>query len=259
MTLRVVIADDEPLALRRLQIALDAMPQVEIVGSASDGQIALELINELSPDIVLLDIRMPEMSGLQLVEAMDHPSPPAVIFVTAYDSFAVEAFREGAVDYVLKPLDEERLRIAIERAQQALETRDASQRIAELREALARLQLEEAAREKPAYEEYLWVSARGHIIRVPVSDVHWFEAEGDYVLVHAFERDHLIHDSLRDLESRLDPNRFLRVHRSAIVRVQSVSALNRSEFGAVRLRLVNGAEVAVSRSYKKATLCALGI
>ena len=258
MSLRIVIADDEPLALRRLHIALDDMEGVEIIGSATDGVEALKLINELSPDIVLLDIRMPELSGLQLVEALDHPSPPAIIFITAYDSFAVEAFREGAVDYLLKPLDEERLKLAIERAQLALETRDAKERIAELREALSTLQLEEAAREKPAYEEYLWVSSRGHVIRVPVSDVHWFEAEGDYVVIHA-ERNHLIHDSLRDLETRLDPHRFLRVHRSSIVCIPSVIGLERSDFGAVRLRLVDGSEVAVSRSYKKATLAALGV
>ena len=256
--MRVVIADDEPLALRRLQIALDAIPDVEIVGVADDGKQALDLIDSLSPDIVLLDIRMPEMSGLELVDALDHPSPPAVIFITAYDSFAVEAFREGAIDYLLKPLDEDRLRIAIERAQLALATRDASQRIAELREALTSLQREEAAREKPAYEEYIWVSSRGQVIRVPVDDVHWFEAEGDYVVIHA-DRNHLIHDSLRDLESRLDPQRFLRVHRSAIVCIHSVVGLDRSDFGAVRLRLVDGAEVAVSRSYKKATLAALGV
>jgi two-component system, LytTR family, response regulator len=259
LTLRVIIADDEPLAVRRLQIALDAMPEIEVVGSAGDGEEALRMINALSPDIVLLDIRMPELSGLQLVEALDHPSPPAVIFITAYDSFAVEAFREGAVDYLLKPLDEERLRIAIERAQQSLETRDARQRIAELRSALASLQLEEAAREKRSYEEYLWVSSRGHVIRVPVSDVHWFEAEGDYVTIHASDKTHLIHDSLRDLESRLDPGRFLRVHRSAIVAIQSVAGLERSDFGAVRLRLVDGAQVPVSRSYKKATLAGLGV
>ena len=124
--MRIVIADDEPLALRRLQVALDAIPEVEIVGVADDGKQALDLIDSLSPDIVLLDIRMPEMSGLELVDALDHPSPPAVIFITAYDSFAVEAFREGAIDYLLKPLDEDRLRIAIERAQLALTTRDAS-------------------------------------------------------------------------------------------------------------------------------------
>jgi len=258
LSLRIVIADDEPLALRRLHIALDDMEGVEIIGSATDGVEALKLINDLSPDIVLLDIRMPELSGLQLVEALDHPSPPAIIFITAYDSFAVEAFREGAVDYLLKPLDEERLKLAIERAQLALETRDAKERIAELREALSTLQLEEAAREKPAYEEYLWVSSRGHVIRVPVSDVHWFEAEGDYVVIHA-ERNHLIHDSLRDLETRLDPHRFLRVHRSSIVCIPSVIGLERSDFGAVRLRLVDGSEVAVSRSYKKATLAALGV
>ena len=256
--MRVVIADDEPLALRRLQIALDTMPDVEIVGVADDGKQALDLIDRLSPDIVLLDIRMPEMSGLELVDALDHPSPPAVIFITAYDSFAVEAFREGAIDYLLKPLDEDRLRIAIERAQLALQTRDASQRIAELREALTSLQREEAAREKPAYEEYIWVSSRGQVVRVPVDDVHWFEADGDYVIIHA-DRNHLIHDSLRDLESRLDPQRFLRVHRGAIVCIQSVVGLDRSDFGAVRLRLVDGAEVAVSRSYKKATLAALGV
>jgi len=258
VTLRIVIADDEPLALRRLRIALDEMPQVEIVGSATDGQQALEMINALSPDIVLLDIRMPELSGLQLVEALDHPSPPAVIFITAYDSFAVEAFREGAVDYLLKPLDEDRLKLAIERAQQALETRDATQRIAELRDALVALQLEEASREKPAYEEFLWISSRGHVIRVAVNDVHWFEAEGDYVVIHT-DRTHLIHDSLRDLESRLDPQRFLRVHRSAIVCVRSVVGLERSDFGALRLRIADGSEVPVSRSYKKTTLAALGI
>ena len=259
MTLRIVIADDEPLALRRLQIALSDMPEVEIVGIAGDGHSALELIQRLSPDIVLLDIRMPEMSGIQLVEALDHPSPPAVIFVTAYDSFAVEAFREGAVDYLLKPLDTERLRVAIDRARVSLQTRDASQRIAELRDALTSLQREEADRDKPAYEEYLWVTSRGHVIRVPVSDVLWFEADGDYVMIHSEGRDHLIHDSLRDLETRLDPQRFLRVHRSAIVCIPSVTGLEKSDFGSLRLRLANEATVPVSRSYKKATLAALGL
>ncbi|GAA4746820.1 LytTR family DNA-binding domain-containing protein [Sphingomonas daechungensis] len=259
MTLRVVIADDEPLAVRRLQIALGNLHDIEIVGSAGDGEEALELITELSPDVVLLDIRMPKLSGLQLIEALDSPSPPAVIFITAYESFAVDAFREGAIDYLLKPLDEERLAIAVDRARRSLETRDAGERIAELRGALTSLQIEDEAREQSRYEKHLWVSSRGHVTRVPVSEVRWFQAEGDYVVVHAEGGDYLIHDSLRDLESRLDPEKFLRVHRSAIVATHSVAGVGRTEFGVLQLRLVDGSAVSVSRTYKKATRAALGI
>jgi DNA-binding LytR/AlgR family response regulator len=250
MRLRAVIADDEPLAVRRIEQALAAIADIEIVGAASTGRETLSLIGESRPDLVLLDIAMPELSGLDVVEALDPESPPAVIFVSAHDRFAVDAFREGAVDYLMKPLDSDRLRQAVDRARLMLRTRDAEQRIGELRAALEALRLQHGPPEAPAYERHLWVARRGATIRIAVDEVRWFGVEGDYVVLHVGESEHLIHDSLRSLETRLDPARYVRVHRNAIVRIDSVEAIERLRFGAFRLRLDDGTPVKVGRTYR---------
>lgn len=252
MRLRAIIADDEPLALRRLQIALRDIGGVEIVGTAKDGVAALELVRSKAPDLILADIKMPGLSGLRLVELMDLQSPPAVVFVTAYDQFAVKAFEEGAIDYVLKPIGHERLRRAIERARQRLRTHSAEQRVTELRGVIASLQRKSDEQEGPAYDDALWIGTRGKVVRVAARDVCWFEAAGDYVAVHTPEQEHMLHDSLSALEARLDPALFVRVHRGAIVRKDAVTAIERLKFGAIQLRLSSGAAVSVSRSYRQA-------
>jgi DNA-binding LytR/AlgR family response regulator len=259
MKLRAIIADDEPLALRRLALALRDIDEVELVGTAKDGNTALALIRDGKPDLVIIDIQMPGLSGLQLVDALDLPSPPEIVFVTAFDQFAARAFDQGIVDYVLKPVGEERLKRAIERAKSRLRSRDSDQRLAELRQFVASLSDRAGQDRDSEYDQDLWINDRGIVIRLPVGQVNWFEAAGDYVVVHARDRNHIIYDSLRALEARLDPRLFRRTHRSAIVRLGAVAGLERLKFGALRLRLADGTAVGVGRTYRKSVEAALRV
>ncbi len=252
MMLRAVVADDEPLAVRRLLVELARIETVDVVGVAKDGEEALRLIRKRKPNLVFLDIAMPNLSGIDVVEAIDTANPPAVIFISAHDQFAVQAFRTGATDYLLKPLDGERLREAVGRARTALEHRQAELRLAELKEVVAALRSQAAERGKQHYEDSIWVTRKGQLARIAVGDVIWFESDGDYVRIHTAEQEHFVHQSLRGLEQKLDPAEFVRVHRQAIVRIKSVVSLERGSFGSVRIHLANGASTNVGRSYRHA-------
>ena len=254
MNLKAIVVDDEPLAVRRLQIALGRIGGVELLGTASDGMGALELINSASPDLILLDIKMPIMDGFDFLKALaSSPVVPEVIFVTAYSDFAVRAFEEGAVGYVLKPIGHDQLRLAIERARVKLRTSHAEERLAALSALLDTLQRREPPPEV-SFEQDLWVDSGTGMERVAIADVDWFEAAGDYVAIHRGQKEHLLHDSLRLLIQRLDPDEFARVHRTAIVRLKSIRALERGKFGALILCLGSGDRVPVSRTYKEALL-----
>jgi DNA-binding LytR/AlgR family response regulator len=250
MNLRAIIVDDEPLAARRLQIALETIGGVELLGTASDGAKALDLVRSSSPDLILLDIKMPVMGGLDVVRALGSAPIPEIIFVTAFGDYAIPAFEAGAVGYVLKPINEEQLRIAVERARVKLRSRDAEERLADLAALLDRLQRAEPP-EKPLFDQDLWTASGTTIERVAVADVDWFEAAGDYVAVHCGGRELLLHDSLTSLTERLDPDKFARVHRRAIVRLGAIQALKRGNFGALILVMVSGHQVPVSRTYKR--------
>lgn len=252
MRLRTVIADDEPLAVTHLCAKLATIDDLEVVAIARDGAGALEAIRRHRPNLLILDIAMPNLTGIDVVEAVDDADPPAVIFISAHDQFAVDAFRTGATDYLLKPLDPERLRQAIDRVRLLLQQRSAEQRIGELRQVVTALRKEAQRRREQDYEDSFWVSSRGQLSRVMVRDVLWFGSEGDYVRIHTDAQQFLIHESLRSLEQRLDPDRFVRVHRQAIVALAAVASLQRLAFGAVRLNLANGDAVNVGRYYRDA-------
>ena len=253
MNLRAIIVDDEPLAVRRLQIALGRIGGVEVIGTASDGAKAIELIKAATPDLILLDIRMPVMDGFDLVNALAAGPVPEIIFVTAYSDFAVRAFEAGAMDYVLKPIGEDRLQMAVDRAREKLRTKNAEQRLADLTALLADLQRAEPAADN-RFDRELWINSGTTIERVAVSDVDWFEAAGDYVAVHCKQREHLLHDSMRALAERLDPAEFARVHRRAIVRLGNIAAVERGKLGSLTLSLASGHRVPVSRTYKQSVL-----
>ena len=259
MAMRALLIDDEPLALRRLEIAIQSVGDCEIVGKAQDGETARDLIAETRPDLLLVDIKMPGLTGLQLVEAIEMPVPPAVIFVTAFEQFAVKAFESGAVDYILKPVDETRLAQAIERARVARLTLDADQRLSELRGVVKALQEARQAQEADPYEDELWISHRGMSVRIGVKDVQMFEAAGDYVKVHTAEQDYLHFVSLRSLEERLDPNRFMRIHRGAIVALPYISGVARSAYGGLNVNLESGAIAKCSRSCRAQLQARLGV
>jgi DNA-binding LytR/AlgR family response regulator len=247
--LRLLLADDEPLALRRLLLALSAIPDVQVVGSVSDGAQAIAAMHELRPDAVLLDIKMPMADGFEVAEAVEAAGGPAVIFVTAYDSYALRAFETSAVDYLLKPVEFDRLAAALERARERRAAQDAGRRAEELAQVLEALRREARDRDGPRYEREFWIRERGRFVRVPVAEVDRIEAERDYVRLHWDGRTLLYRETMSNLEERLDPDVMLRVHRSAFVNWAKLKAVHRDTSGRLLAILASGDEVPVSRAY----------
>jgi two-component system response regulator AlgR len=234
--LRLLVVDDEPLAVERLQLLLARIEDVQVVGTAFDGAAALRLVEALAPDAVLLDIAMPGMDGIDVARAFSKLSrPPVVVFVTAFDAFAVAAFDVEAVDYVMKPVAAERLSRAVERARERVARR-------------AALGAPEAA-EAPAHIEEFWVSESRGLVRLAAADVDRISAERDYMRLHVGRRSWLINHTIARLEELLDPARFVRLHRSAIVRRDFVTGLRRDEGGRWWARLADGEEQKVGRLY----------
>lgn len=234
--MRTLIVDDEPLAVERMQILCARIPALQVVGTASDGAAALRLIEALSPDLVLLDMTMPEVDGLGVARALaGQANRPAVVFVTAHDDFAVEAFDCDAVDYVLKPVAQERLERAVERAQ----TR---------RSAPADTPL---TPEKPVSEwiEEFWVPHRSELIRVAAADLERIDAERDYVRLHAGQRSYMMLHTIAGLEARLDPEKFIRLHRSTIVRRDRIAGLKHDGLGVWSAELADGTLQRIGRTY----------
>jgi DNA-binding LytR/AlgR family response regulator len=251
--MRTLIVDDEPLALRRLEILLSRRPRIEIIGTCRNGRDALAMIESMKPDLVLLDIRMPEMTGLEVATALTAPDAPAVIFVTAYDAFAVQAFEAAAVDYLLKPVEPERLDQALARARQQYAMRDAESRAGELEAVVNALRHEGA----PEGNDF-WVKDRNGTVRLSKHEMDWVEAEGDYVRIHCGERSWLHRETMTAMENMLDERFFVRVHRSAIVNSRRVTRTGTTTSGGRLLHLETGAEIRIGRSYESAVKRALG-
>lgn len=231
--LRTLIVDDEPLAVERVQVICTEIPGVLVVGTASDGAAALRLAEKLEPDLVLLDMTMPELDGLGVARRFaEQDKPPVVIFVTAHDHFAVEAFDLEAVDYVLKPVAADRLARAIERAL----TRRGQRR-------------QHASR----FLDELWVPHRSELLRIAVSEVHQIDAERDYVRLHVggvgAARSYLLLQTIAGLEQRLDPEQFIRIHRSTILRRDYIRGLRHDGLGVWSAELVNGEALRIGRTY----------
>jgi len=247
--LRLLLADDEPLALRRIKLALQDIPDVEIVGSASDGAQAISAMRDLKPDVVLLDIKMPIADGFEVANAVEDSGGPAVIFVSAFESYALRAFETSAVDYLVKPVEFERLASALDRARGRRAEKDAGRRAEELAAVLEALKKESDERDGPRYEKEFWIRDRGRFLRVPVVDVERIEAERDYVRLYWEGRTLLHRETMSHLEEKLDPNIMLRVHRSAFVNWKRLKAVRRDANGRLMAVLDSGDEVAVSRAY----------
>jgi len=251
--LRVIAIDDEPLALRRLQWCLEDLPGIALVGQTGDPQHGLEMIRTLSPDVVLLDVEMPELTGFELIESLGSMSDvalPEIVFVTAFDHFAVKAFGISAVDYLLKPVEPVRLHEALERARVRRELRDAQARVQELREIIESLRTDRrGGSTQKKYESELWIREGDARVRVPVQMIERLEADGDYVRLHVGQRVRLMRARLGDLADRLDPAQFVRIHRSEIVRHDLIAAIRRHDSGRTFAVLAGGREVPVSRRY----------
>ncbi|KRA81576.1 LytR/AlgR family response regulator transcription factor [Altererythrobacter sp. Root672] len=230
--LRTMIVDDEPLAIERMQVLCAEMDQLAVIGTASDGEAALRLADKLKPDLLLLDMTMPGMDGLTLARQLAKRSnPPAVIFVTAHEDFAVEAFDIEAVDYVLKPVGAERLERAIDRA---FGRRD------------------HVASTNGGGGDWLtefWVPHRSELLRIEADQVERIDAERDYVRLHVQDRSYLLLQTIAGLEGRLDPSRFIRIHRSTILRRDRIRGLRHEGLGVWCAELENGETLRIGRTY----------
>lgn len=230
-TLRTLIVDDEPLAIERLQILAGQQAGISLVGTASDGTSALRMVDALSPDLVLCDIAMPDLDGLEVAAALDRlDNPPAVVFVTAFDRYAVAAFDVAAVDYLLKPVSPERLERALLRVREWRAT-------------------ERSRTQESRWINEFWVQNRGEMLRIDASQVDLIEAERDYMRLHVGGRSWLIHQTIKSLEARMDPDRFMRIHRSKMVRRDGIVSLRHHGDGAWSVDLGDGGVHRIGRTY----------
>ncbi len=236
--LRVLIVDDEPLAVERLQIVCAGLDALAVVGTASDGAAALRLIEALAPDVLLLDIAMPELDGIGVAKALAARAiRPAIVFVTAFDGFAVEAFDLDAVDYVLKPVAPDRLQRAIARVTaKAGEPRSSTS----------------------LWAQEFWVPYRSELVRISADDIDRIDAERDYMRLHVGQRSFLLHQTIANLEARLDPERFIRLHRSTIARRDRITGLRHDGAGVWFADLTDSASVRIGRSYLSAAKAMAG-
>jgi two-component system response regulator AlgR len=231
--LRTLIVDDEPLAIERLQILCARVSGLHLVGAASDGAAALRLVEALNPDLLLLDIAMPGLDGMAVARALDgKPSKPAVIFVTAFDQFAVAAFDVAAVDYLLKPIAPDRLERAISRVRVQIEAGPAPVRVG-----------------ASSWTQEFWVPHRAEIIRIAAREIDLIEAERDYMRLHVGNRSFLLHQTISELERRLDPAEFVRLHRSTIAQRDRIVGFKHDGAGAWQAELRDGRLLRIGRTY----------
>lgn len=243
MKVRTLIVDDEPLARERMRSLLEAEPDIAIVGECRDGREAVDFIRRESPDLVFLDVQIPELDGFQVLEAIAGEKAPAIVFVTAYDQYALQAFEVHAVDYLLKPFDEDRFKRALDRARQAL-ARDKG----DLSEKL--LSLLQELKAPQGYIERLVVKSAGRLFFLRTDEIEWVESAGNYVCLHVRGESHLLRETMTSLEARLDPARFARIHRTAIVNIDQIKELQPLFHGEFQVVLRDGTELTLSRGYR---------
>jgi two-component system LytT family response regulator len=242
--LQVIIVDDEPLARSRVRRMLQGHTDVEIIAECSNGKQAIEAVRKHKPDLLLLDVEMPEMDGFEVVDALGKDLP-YIVFITAYNQYAIRAFEVHALDYLLKPFNESRLTKAFERARDRI--RDSEKE--HFNERIIRLL--EDIRGESHYMERLILRNDRKIWFMNVNQIDWFEADGKYVNVHAGKEAHLVRESLTSLESKLDPKNFARIHRSSIVNINRIKEFQPWFHGDYRILLKDGTELILSRTYRK--------
>lgn len=240
----VLIVDDEPLARERIRTLVETESDIKVIGECANGREAITAIKELSPDLVFLDVQMPEVDGLGVVEAVGPDAMPVVIFVTAYDRYALQAFEVHALDYLLKPFDRQRFQKAMQRARQQVQ-REQHQEVGE--RLLALLQATQASR-KPL--ERLIIKNAGRVCLVRTAEIDWIEAASNYVRLHVGKDTYLLRETMNLLESRLDPRRFLRIHRSTIVNLDRIQELQPAYHGDYLVLLQDGTRLTLSRNYR---------
>ena len=247
-----LIIDDEPLARRNLRLLLEKDPQIEILEECRDGREAVKAINALSPDLIFLDIQMPEMDGFDVLARVGPEHIQAIIFVTAFDQYALKAFDVHALDYLLKPFDDERFAHALERAKSQIEAREIDRLSKRL---LALLEERDSERKRPRNEtNYLtrvMIKVSGRVTLLKVDEIDFIEADGNYVKLHVGRKAHLLREKMHDLEGRLDPARFVRIHRSVIVNLDRIKEMHPHFNGDYIVVLEDGRKLRLSRTRRE--------
>ena len=250
--IRVLVVDDEPLAREKIRGMAADDAELRVVGECSNGAEAIDAIQTLRPDLILLDVQMPEVGGFAVLEALKDEGLPPVIFITAYDHYAVRAFEFHALDYLLKPFDRERFRAAIDRAKRQIRREDGGALDARI------LALLEQMREQPRYTERLVVKTGGRVFFLNADEIDWVEAEGNYVSIHAGKKAYLLRETISGIEGQLDPRHFVRIHRSAVVNINRIKELQPWSHGEYHVILHDGTQLTLSRSYRDNLQSALG-
>lgn len=260
MTIRTILVDDEKLAIQGLQLRLQSFEDVEIIDTCANGREAIRKIKTEKPDLVFLDIQMPGFDGFSVVKGVMDIEPPLFVFVTAYEEHAIRAFEANAINYLMKPVDEQKLADTIERVRQRLAEKKSAEDAEQLRDVLAEVAPDRAADlaetvaapvdTSDRFEKLINVKDRGQIFRVEVDTIENIEAAGDYMIISTGDNSLVLRETMKDLERRLDPRKFQRVHRSTIVNLDLVRQVKPHTNGECFLVLESGAEVKVSRSYR---------
>ena len=247
MSIRALVVDDEPLARRAIQRFLGKHTGVDVVDECGDGESAVRTIRERKPDLVFLDIQMPEMDGFEVLSEVGVKEMPVTIFVTAYDRYALRAFDANAIDYLLKPVRKERFERALTRAKRRIAGELKNDEVHRIISSLERF----AA--APTYPDRLAISKNGRLLFVATKDIDWIQAEGNYVRLHVGNREHEFRETLVSLEERLNPAQFLRIHRSTIVNIERIKEVQAWFHGHHRVLLENGTELRMSRYQRDIT------
>jgi len=256
MTIRTILVDDEKLAIQGLELRLAKYPDVEIIDTCSNGREAIRKIKTGKPDLVFLDIQMPGFDGFSVVKGVMEIEPPLFVFVTAYSEHALKAFEANAVDYLLKPVDDDRLADALDRARTRLTEKRGAEEADKLKAVLAEVApdamdaMPEEEEVAGRFEKLINIKDRGQIFRVEIDSIEHIEAAGDYMCIYTGDNSLILRETMKDLERRLDPRVFQRVHRSTIVNLNQVRQVKPHTNGECFLVLDSGAQVKVSRSYR---------
>ena len=250
MKIKTIIADDEPLAREKIRIMLEEDPDIELIGEFSDGIETVSAIQERQPDLVFLDVQMPELNGFGVLEALSDSHLPTIIFVTAFDQYALRAFEVHALDYLLKPFDRQRFQKALQRAKAHLLKEKSGEVNEKLLTLLEDLKSEKNNNYEKKFLDRLVIKSGGRVTFLKTEEIDWIEAAGNYVRLYIGKDSHLLRDTMNNIQAKLDPEKFLRIHRSTILKIERIKELQPWHHGEYVVTLEDGRQLTSSRSYR---------